>query len=353
MKSKLAPLFEAAGLATEVKDWRNLILLHNGARIPPLLPFNGDFVWNWGFKLLILGPDGTPTHFAKCRASAPGVISATRLRLLLSRDPLCADVVPMTWAAQHQGLHIEISRYLPGRMYDAILPELTNNAWRESMRQIVEAANRVSHRVPAVLERDGQMQNGRFDFRIESMRALACLREVGFSDADIALLASIFEAGGTTERRPQHGDLWARNIVRFDQHWWLLDFDLFGQVQAPLYDACHLVCTSTDQRASNLRLPQKSWLGRLRDGDSLAEPGLDVIRWLALQETLAPTSFVAAFLFYLVESATRLYGRGTERDYWEPAMNAVRVALDCERKGSPLIGLLGAQREASGPNARN
>jgi len=132
--------------------------------------------------------------------------------------------------------------------------------------------------------------------------------------------------------------------VRFDEHWWLLDFDLFGQVQAPLYDACHLVSTSTDQRASKLRLTRKSWLGRLRDGDPLAEPGLDVIRWLALQEGLAPAAFVAAFLFYLVESATRLYGRGTPRGFWEPAMDAVRLALDCERSGPALIELLAPQR---------
>ena len=343
MKSKLALLFEAAGLATEVKDWCNLILLHNGARIPPLLPFRGDFVWNWGFNLLIVGGDGTPTHFAKCRASAPGVISATRLRLLLSRDPLCADVVPMTWAAEHGGLHIEISRYLPGRMYDAIVPQLSDNAWRESMRQIVEATDRVSRRVPAALERDGRTQDARFDFSIESTRALSRLEEVGFSKADTAFLASLFEAGGTAERRPQHGDLWSRNIVRFDEHWWLLDFDLFGQVQAPLYDACHLVSTSTDQRASNLRLTRKPWLGRLREGDPLAKPGLDVIRWLALRERLAPAAFVAAFLFYLVDSATRLYGRGTDRGYWEPAMEAVRLALDCERSGPTLIELLSPQ----------
>jgi hypothetical protein len=340
VKSKVLRLLEAAGLEVGKQQWSDLILLHNGARIPPLLPIRGDFLWNWGFNLLIIGADGRPTHFAKCRAATPEVIKATRLRLSLSRDAFCRDVVPMTWAAEREGLHIEISPYLHGRMYDAILPELDDNEWRKSMQEILEATDRVSRRVPVAAEANGRSRAARIHFRSESARALTRLGDLGFGPTDLDLLADLLDAGGSTELRAQHGDLWARNIVRVERHWWLLDFDLFGQVQVPLYDACHLVSTSTEQRARDLQRARKSWLARLRENDPLAQPGLDVLRWMTAREALTSAAFVAAYVFYLVESTTRLYDRGAARVYWEPAMHCVRLALDCERNGPRLIDLL-------------
>ncbi|MFL5613852.1 MAG: hypothetical protein ACJ796_09360 [Gemmatimonadaceae bacterium] len=342
MKSKVLRLLEAAGLQLEQQHWSDLILLHNGARIPPLLAFRGDYVWNWGFNLLIIGPRGTPTHFAKCRAASPEVHRATQLRVSLSHDPACSDVVPTTWGAEHEGLHIEISRYLPGQMYDAILPQLDDRAWTESMRQIAEAADRVSRRVPASLGTNATSVGARVHFRSESARALARLADLGFERTELDLLADLFDAGGSVELRAQHGDLWARNIVRYEKQWWLLDFDLFGQVQVPLYDTCHLVSTSTDQRARNLRRPAKSWLARLRENDVLAQPGLEVIRAMAAREAFTSAEFVAAYVYYLVESATRHYDRGAPREHWEPAISVVRLALDCERNGPTLIELLRA-----------
>src|SRR5881397_3247923 len=45
------------------------------------------------------------------------------------------------------------------------------------------------------------------------------------------------------QRSPQHGDLWPSNVVHSGGSWWLLDFEVFGEVQVPLYDVCHFVRT--------------------------------------------------------------------------------------------------------------
>jgi hypothetical protein len=67
---------------------------------------------------------------------------------------------------------------------------------------------------------------------------------------------------------PQHGDLWPGNIIQ-DEHgrWCVIDYETFGQVEFPLYDAYHLVwsCRARHRPTRDLALEGRAG-GRLAEG---------------------------------------------------------------------------------------
>ena len=53
---------------------------------------------------------------------------------------------------------------------------------------------------------------------------------LAFTPGRAAVARNAISAAGTVHRESRHGDLWPRNILRHDGHWWLLDFDTFGRI---------------------------------------------------------------------------------------------------------------------------
>lgn len=353
MISKLARLLGTLDLeGVGIPRWSDVVTLDGGARLPVVLPIRGNYLWNWGFNALVLDRRGAPRYFCKCRPPSPEVQRTTRLRVLLSHDPVVRGIVPLTWSGGDAHVHLDVSPFLPGRLYDVVLPSLGRAAWGTTLVAILDANDRLARRAPEVMpELAGAPRVG---FRAEAESRLDRLAAVGFAAGDVALLGALLDAGGDVPARPQHVDLWARNVIEGEAgQWCVLDFDIYGDVRVPLYDACHLVCTSTARRAEAAHAAPRAWVDRLADGEDLVREGVAALRWAIDREQLDGAASGSALTYYLIENAVRLYERGAERQYWELAMEEVHRLVAHVRAGRKPESLIARAAAGVSPGRRS
>src|SRR5205085_9630516 len=121
---------------------------------------------------------------------------------------------------------------------------------------------------------------------------LAHLEAAGVSSERRAALRRALVRGGCLPGRLQHGDLWPGNILRHEDSWWLLDYELFAQIRVPLYDAFHLLRTS-----DRIRRPRAgTWVASLLDETSETAVTRNILGRAARRHGLAPEKVAAAFV---------------------------------------------------------
>jgi hypothetical protein len=307
-------------------DWSRIVLLQNSAGVPTSRQLTDTYIGSRGFNFMILGSDGRPSYFCKCRS-----LANTRLRhelavlTTLGADRRTRETVPRTWGVKSHELQLLISEYVQGTSFDRTVVNLTTARWIESMTQILDVANRVARTVAHVLPKRSE---GRVTLREAAIPSLNYLASAGLLDADaVTAMEQALHLGGRVEAQPQHGDLWPQNIVESRGSWWLLDFESFGEVMVPLYDAWHLLRTCSDLRRHSARkghaIPEL-WIDRLVGRGDESAASWHTISIAAREQRLDATQIVAGLVYYVTHVATEFHKRGGPRWYWIPHIREAR-----------------------------
>jgi fructosamine-3-kinase len=144
--------------------------------------------------------------------------------------------------------------------------------------------------------------------------------------------------------RLQHGDLWPANVLRRGDSWWLLDYELFGEVRVPLYDALHLLRTS-----DRIRRPRaETWVASLMDETAETAATRAILGRAAQRHGLTPAEVAAAFVYYVADGAARSWRRQAAADFWEPVLAEAETLADLEASGVNVAAMLLGDSAAAG-----
>lgn len=316
-------------------DWRRIVMIKNDGPIPlPRHPVVGDAAR--GFNLLLLSADGEPAYYVRCR-DASDAMAAREADVLrqLAESPAIRVHLPEAAGTQADGIQVLATRYMKGELLAHLLRRMSHDEWRDSVLALTELATDVGRAgrlsIPDLTRTDP------FDFWQEGEEALALLP---MSSGQLAASAAALRAGGTAPRFPQHGDLWPGNVIRERGVWRLLDFDLFGRVDAPLFDACHLTFTSTEYLLSGGHGLDVPWVNRLEGHDIVGRGGREILRRNAVAQGLSADQAVGALVYYLVEATARLMRKGAQSDVWRGPLAEAAAVADLLRSGTDVRGIL-------------
>lgn len=315
-------------------DWRRIVMVKNEGPIPvPAHPVTGDA--GRGFNLLLLSRRGDPTWYVRCRDADD--VAATREADLLSRlsqSPDIAGHIPEAASGRSDGLQVLATRYLDGVLLAHLLRGMREPEWREALFALTDLVTSVGQAAKRTIP--GFADSAPFVFRAEAATPLGRLARSGLTGEQSAALDEVLARAGSAERFPQHGDLWPGNIIRERGAWRLLDFELFGQVEAPLFDVCHLTFTSTEYLLTGGHGFDRRWISYIQASSPLGEGTRAVLRRSAEAHRLQPRQAVGALVFYLVEVTDRLRQRGAAPAVWSPLLAEVVAVADLVRAGASL-----------------
>lgn len=309
-------------------DWRRIVMIKNDGPIPlPRHPVVGDAAR--GFNLLLLTPEGAPAYYVRCR-DASDAMAAREAEVLrqLSESPAIRVHLPEAAGTRAGGIQVLATRYMDGELLAHLLRKMSHDEWRDAVLALTELATDIG--TAGRLSIPGLTRADPFDFGREAEAALARLP---MSSGQLEASAAALRDAGIAPRFPQHGDLWPGNVIRERGVWRLLDFDLFGRVDAPLFDACHLTFTSTEYLLSGGHGLDVPWIQRLEGHDILGRGGREVLRRNAVAQGLSATQALGALVYYLVEATARLLRKGAHSDVWRGPLAEAAAMADLLRGG--------------------
>lgn len=338
MNQALATALDAAlhQLGDELpSDWRRIVMIKNDGPIPvPRHEVVGDAAR--GFNLLVLSAAGEPAYYVRCRDS--GDTTAAREAEVLRRLSESPDIrphLPESAGIRADGIQVLATRYMDGQLFAHLLRKMSHDEWRDAVLELTVLATAIGRAAQAGLPELARAEP--FDFWREGEDSLALLP---MSSEQIAATAAALRAGGTAPPFPQHGDLWPGNVIREKGVWRLLDFDLFGRVEAPLFDACHLTFTSTEYLLSGGHGLDTPWIRHLEGHDILGRGGREVLRQNAVAQGLSADQAIGALFYYLVEATARLLRKGAQPDVWRGPLTETAAAADLLRSGADVRKVL-------------
>jgi hypothetical protein len=351
MRSDFASLLEQAGFdASDGGFWQRVIMMDNRVLLPAKRLEEGDLMKLHGFNALILDRNGVPTHFCKCRPPTKDWIRQTEFCTRMSMEPALRHVLPPARAVGSTDLHMAISAYVPGRAFEPRVPWMRTGKLEVAIQEILRLMETIAlHGVIVDPEVFGGQTH--IDLAAEAAWAFDTIPSSLFASGHAAVLRDAILAAGRMRRMLQHGDLWPRNILRYDGHWWLLDFDTFGQIQVPLYDVFHMVrsCWVLRQgrgvtrwtlgraRAQN---PSPSWVQDLRSSSTM-EMGQTTLAWARNRQGLTNVEAIGALAFYLIDTVARMCRRQHPMQYVEPYLSDLGVLAECLGAGETLAEAFG------------
>jgi hypothetical protein len=352
MTSELQRLVRAAlgDAAPTALDWSRIVIYGSEAPLPSRRPA-GDHVWNRGFHALILGPGGHPQYFCTCRrADDEAVVRASRICEALGAHPDLAAHVPWTRSARGAVIQVQVSAYVCGRAYATELPSSDVATWARSVEEVLHTAEHVTgcaaRDVPGLWP-----ALDRVDLTVVGEAPLAHMAAAGMKPDRCAALRRVLARGRRLPGRLQHGDLWPGNILRHGHSWCLLDYEVFGEVGVPLYDAFHLLRTS-----DRLRRPgAETWVASLLHETAETVASRAILGRVARRHGLGPEEVAAAFAYYVVDAAARAWRRQISEDFWQPVFAEAETVAELEASGVSLADLLlgdstvGAARRSAAP----
>ena len=310
-------------------DWRRIVMIKNDGPIPvPPHPVIGDA--GRGFNLLLLTAEGEPAYYVRCRDAGDSMAAreAEVLRLL-SESPGIRSHLPESAGTRADGIQVLATRYMSGQLFAHLLRKMSHDEWRDAVLDVTDLVTEIGRTGQAGIPDLAGAEP--FDFWREGEEPLALLP---MSSEQIAASGAALRAAGTAPRFPQHGDLWPGNVVRDRGIWRFLDFDLFGRVEAPLFDACHLTYTSTEYLLSGGHGLDTPWVKHLEGHDIVGRGGREILRRNASAHGLTADQAVGALVYYLVEATARLLRKGAQSDVWRGPLAEAAAAADLLRSGA-------------------
>jgi hypothetical protein len=330
-------LRQLLGEATAHARWEDLLVLENYAPTPN--PHPHDYVTRErGFNIMILGRDGEPKWFCKVRnAAAMDMPRATRIRAMLSQDDALREIVPYATTRTERGITVQVAPFLDGERYSRYLKSVGPKEWRDSAAAVLSAAALISERASALEPSLVDSAPGNLAVLIQPH--LARLVEAGLPPKHIDALANVARDAGTLDRHLQHGDLWGGNLLRHAGGWWILDYEEFGMVQLPLYDASHFVRSCAKQMRPR-SAEVSTWLDRMRGDDDLALACRSVLAQAAFEwRGLTRAQALGAFAFYLAHRAALLVTRQVAPPYLAELLSEVNAVAAGLHAGEPVTDL--------------
>jgi hypothetical protein len=123
-----------------------------------------------------------------------------------------------------------------------------------------------------------------------------------------ALTAAVSDAGEVPSI-PQHGDFWWQNVLMANGHVWAIDFDAYGDVRVPLYDALTMMITTMPLRPS----AAGTGIERLLAGGAEARACRELLAERATASGLTPSQMDGVLVYYLAHMASTVNGRAGEK----------------------------------------
>jgi hypothetical protein len=332
MTSSFAALLEQAGFDTSERGfWQRVVMVHNWGMLPAEQLEEGDVMATRGFNALVLDRAGVPTHFCKCRPPTKAWIRQTALYARMSGVPALRLIIPRARDVSSRDLHMSITTYVPGWLLASRVSWMRRATLRATLCEILEEMETIS-RHAAVIDSE---EDPHVDLAATAAWAFDAIPSSLLAPEKASVLRATVAAAGRVGRAPQHGDLWPMNVLRYDGRWLLLDFEIFGRIQVPLYDAFHLVRSCWAMRQGWLerlvhRLPSRTtapnWIASLRS--SSVDPYRQTLVWARARCRLTHLEAVGALAFYLIDVAARMYLRRLRIEYVQPYLNDLGVLAD-------------------------
>jgi hypothetical protein len=355
MISDFIALLEQAGLDTRERGfWQRVVMVDNRGMLPVHWVDAADLMSLHGFNALVLDRRGVPTHFCKCRPPTREWIRQTELCTRMSMAPELRHIMPLARGVGSVDVHMSISTYVPGRVLESTVSWMRPGKLGTALREILLAMETIS-RHGAIVDPGFFRGQTHVDLAADAEWAFDAIPSPMLARDQAAFVREAITAAGTVRRVLQHGDLWPRNILRHDDHWWLVDFDTFGRTQVPMYDAFHLVRSSWALRQGRLQrmtrwtqspkwFPRRapSWIERLRS-PTTTDVDRRTLAWACVRHGLTRVEAVGTLAFYLIDVTARMYRRRLRLQYIEPYLVDLRALADCLRAGETFAGAFGEE----------
>lgn len=335
MSTALIDLLAASGAPTPRGSiaWNRVLLVNNVGAVPGD-QVAGDLEENRGFNLVILDDDGAPMLFCKCRPTSAELRHRMAFTARLSRVPALADIVPLTWSAHTETIDAEVSRYVRGDLLERDISSMSSEGLSSVLAEIIDAAATVSRHAARI--EPGLLQ-GPPD--VELTRAAPwigdALLDAGLDERAWRTLESALARAGRVPRALQHGDLWPRNVLFSNGGWHILDYEQYGSVQVPLYDALHLVRTAWDARPEQ-RNHGGAWLDELTATSVEGAVYRATLRRAAESAGLTPGQAAGALVYYVADVLGRMQRRRPRPPYATPFLLEARRLAEWIDDGGQL-----------------
>ena len=256
-----------------------------------------------GFKLVLLDDDGRISHFCKCAGTnVEWLRREAEVVEALRSDTDIAPRVMRVWSAATPAIRVLVSAFAPGGDWRARVRKQSTAEWTASTLEVLDLALRISNLAPTLVPH--YADRSLVSVIDEADPLLHLLERLGSSQRVLDEIRTRMTIVPPVERTVQHGDLWAPNILDTPDGWRLTDFELFGDVCVPLYDALHFVRTSMELRHTTGS--EFSWLATMQEGGPDATAARSLLRYAADRSSLTEAQRVAVALYYVVDIAARL-----------------------------------------------
>jgi len=340
MISELERLLADAGYRCPAGgDLREFLLItRNHGSIPVTSDQHPGFAGR-GFQLVLLDRRGNPSHYARCRW-ADDILFARECEYVtvLAMDEELAGLMPRFRTASSSTLRVLVSEYLSGGTHLGRLRRQSARSWLRAARSAAGLRDRLSERAHLLLPSLNNRLRGEVPSRIASER-LDTLVHAGLPLDDARALASAVGPLDDCPGSVQHGDFWPGNLIRHQRSWWLIDYEEFGTVFAPLFDVLHFLQQTARIRAWGSTGP---WLG---EGAS-AMPSSWKHAFGSLLDGqierlgMSPPQLAAAVTFYVVRMGSHRLRPGVSRQFAEPLLEDARTIARWARGSGALEDLL-------------
>lgn len=313
-----------------------VLFVHNVAAVPPTRSATTVTGGRSGFNVVLLDPQGAPTHFCKCRPSGdPDVAHEVAVVHAGSADAEVAKYLPRSALATTERLSACVSVYEDGRRYQNVIASQTTAAWAAAVEELTGITERMSARVavamPALLPGTPLVLADEARWALDHLATL----QMAPKHRDALLRALL--AGGSVPAALQHGDLWPANVLQRESGWLLLDLEGFGRITTPLYDLFHLLHTSFVQRRAGGESAHGMWVDALRDPGEDSTAARAILRRAVKRHELTPEAALAALVYYVVDLAARVHVRGVWGAWWETYVKEATQLAELLRKGASPV----------------
>jgi hypothetical protein len=327
-------------------------MVDNRGMLPGPRPEESDVMTLRGFNALVLDRSGLPTHFCKCRPATKEWVRQTELCARMSTEPALRQMIPFARAVGSADVQMAISTYVPGRVLESSVSWMRLAKLGGALHEILEAMETISQQ-GAIVDPGSYRGQAYIDLGAEAEWAFDAIPPPLLAPDQAAVVRDAIAEAGIVRRVLQHGDLWPRNILRYDGNWWLVDLDTFGRTQAPLYDAFHLVRSCWALRQGRLQrvtrwtqspvwFPNRvpSWIECLRSS-AMKAVEQHTLAWARVRHGLTRAEAVGALGFYLIDMAARMYRRQLRMQYVEPYLSDLCALAECLSEGETFADAFG------------
>ena len=321
------------------RQWTSAAIVNNAGAIPQLNHPNDDSVWNRGFNLVLVGPDGSPTHFCKCRPRGePSAVHEGEVAERLGRLDDLRDVVSVARVLSNNRLQLLAMPFLAGEVMVDRLAQMDLGPWLRTIGELAGVAARLTASAAAAgMMKEPPPVGVARTFTEAGADHLDYLATLGLETAAVRVLGRVLADGGRFVPSCQHGDFWASNVLgRADGGYRVIDFERFGRVSSPMFDVFQLLRTSWDGYR-NETTRDRSWLTAFASPDAIRTAWQAIFGKALIAHSLEADQLEAALALYLIEALAWYRRRSVDPLFWAGLDRDIRLFVPMAGSGKPWL----------------